>query len=186
MMIYFLAGIAKSGKSFIAQDILTKYHMRVISTDWIMMMLHHGNKDIKIDIHQSDISVSKFLEPYIEGLIESLIHSKKDILIEGVHIQPEFSYHLKMKYPNQIKSIFLGYKDADPSLKASQLREHANLIENPWYMHMNDKELMHLVIYMISESNKLCESCRNYHENYIEVNDIHHDKDYIIKSLINK
>jgi len=50
-MIYVLSGIAKSGKSLIADDIIKTYYMRVISTDLIMMMLHYGNDQLSIDIN---------------------------------------------------------------------------------------------------------------------------------------
>jgi hypothetical protein len=62
-MIYILTGIAKSGKSLIADDIIKTYSMRVISTDLIMMMLHNGNDQLSIDINKSDITVSHALKP---------------------------------------------------------------------------------------------------------------------------
>lgn len=76
-MIYILAGLAKSGKSLIAKKVLETKHIQVLSTDWIMMMLYHGNPNLGIDAHKSDISVSRQLEPYLEGLIKALVSSKK-------------------------------------------------------------------------------------------------------------
>ena len=182
-MIYIIAGIAKSGKSIIARDILEKFHMQVISTDWIMMMLFHGNKELNIDVNKSDSSVSKSLEPYLEGLIISLVHSQNNYLIEGVHIKPRFIDKLMVKYPNQIKCVFLGYKDLDPVTKCNQLKKHANQIDNPWYQNLSDHELLHLTHYLQKESARLYQECIEFNKVYIEVRDIIEDKKQILSAL---
>jgi hypothetical protein len=183
-MIYILSGIAKSGKSLIAADIIKTHYMRVISTDLIMMMLHYGNDQLSIDVNNSDITVSHALRPYLLGMIKSLSGLKKDYLVEGVHIQPDFAYELIQAFPNKIKCVFLGYKDADPILKARELRRHIKDIDNPWYETMNDKELLELTTYMIRESEKLYHECLKYQLRYIEVNDIMKDKLNIMHVLL--
>jgi hypothetical protein len=183
-MIYILSGIAKSGKSLIADDIIKTHHMRVISTDLIMMMLHYGNDQLSIDINKSDITVSHALKPYLYGTIKSLSGLKKNYLIEGVHIQPDFAYELTQAFPNKIKCVFLGYKDADPILKAKELRGHIKDIDNPWYELMSDTELLELTTYMIRESEKLYHECLKYQLRYIEVTDIMKDKPNIIIDLL--
>jgi hypothetical protein len=158
--------------------------MQVISTDSIMMMLHYSNKDLKIDVNQSDSTVSRALEPYLEGLITSLSNSKKNSLIEGVHIQPEFADHMMTKFPNKIQCVFLGYKEINPKIKLKQLKEHADMIDNPWYIHMKDDELLHLTTYLQKESELLFTACQKFSKTYIEVKDIMKDKNEIIKTLL--
>lgn len=182
-MIYILSGIAKSGKSLIADEIIKTYPMRVISTDLIMMMLHYGNDQLSIDINKSDITVSHALKPYLYGMIKSLSGLKRNYLIEGVHIQPDFAYELSQAFPDKIKCVFLGYKDADPIIKANELRRHINDLDNPWYASMSDIELLELTTYMIRESEKCYHECLKYQMNYIEVTDIMKDKFNIITSL---
>lgn len=182
-MIYILAGMAKSGKSLVSKTILKTKQIQVISTDWIMMMLFHGNKDLNLDINRSDISVSRQLEPYIEGLIESLSVSKKDFLIEGVHIQPEFGKKLSERFPNKLRAVYLGYKDLDPKVKASELRAHVESIDNPWYRHMGETELLKLTKYLQKESEKLYQSCQTHQQTYIEVQNILEDELEILKIL---
>ena len=182
-LIYILSGIAKSGKSLIADEIIKTYPMRVISTDLIMMMLHYGNDQLSIDINKSDITVSHALKPYLFGMIKSLSGLKRNYLIEGVHIQPDFAYELSQAFPDKIKCVFLGYKDADPIIKANELRRRINDLDNPWYASMSDIELLELTTYMIRESDKLYQECLKYQLNYIEVIDIMKDKPNIIKNL---
>lgn len=183
-MIYILAGIAKSGKSLIANEILKTYQIRIISTDWIMMMLHYGNKDLNIDINRSDKSVSHMIEPYMEGLIKSLIGFKKDVLIEGVHIQPEFASVLQNRYPGLIHIVFLGYKNINPDIKKQELKINAKFIDNPWYINYNEEELSKLIHYLIKESDDLEKTCIKFKQTYIEVHNIINDKVNIINVLI--
>ena len=182
-MIYILSGIAKSGKSIIAKDVLKTHHMYVISTDWIMMMLYYGNKDLTIDIKKSDATVSAFLRPYIEGLITSLADSKMDYLIEGVHVEPAMVEKLMKRFPNKIRAIFLGYQEIDPKVKAQQLKAHINMIDNPWYNHMDEEELNHLTHYLKKESQKLYDACILHHQIYIDVLDIKTEMTNIINTL---
>ena len=41
----------------------------------------------------------------------TLIENKVDYLLEGVHFNPDFSRRLIEKYPNDIRIVYLGYKD---------------------------------------------------------------------------
>jgi hypothetical protein len=183
-MIYIIAGIAKSGKSIVAHDMLKFYHIHVISTDWIMMMLYNSNQQINIDVNLSDASVSASLEPYIAGLIQSYIDTKSDFVIEGVHVQPEFAKKLLEKYPDKLKVVFLGYKDMDPHVKCIELKTYAHQISNPWYIHKNDQELLHLTTYLQKESEKLYNTCVKFNQTYFEINDIMTDKKAIIQALM--
>ena len=185
-MIYILAGIAKSGKSLIAKEVMRRYQMEVIATDRIMMMLHYGNKDLKIDVTRSDQSVSRMLEPYIAGLITSLSSQQRDVLIEGVHMQPEFAKQLQDKYPNKLKIIFLGYKDVEPNIKAQELLDHAQLIDNPWYVDYDKDAYTKLINYLINESHRLYKDCMTYKQQYIEVYSVSDQMDEIIHVLLNK
>lgn len=183
-MIYILTGIAKSGKSIVSKSILSDYHIPVISTDQIMMMVHYGNPELKLDTNASDNTVSKTLEPYLMGLIKSLSSSKKDTLIEGVHFRAEFVYSLQKRFPNQISAIYLGYKNQTADQKAKELSEHKQLTDNCWYCHMNEQQLHDLAAYMIKESQRIYTECQQFHQTYIEVDDIIKQKETIISQLM--
>lgn len=183
-MIYILAGIAKSGKSIVSQSILKSYQIPVISTDQIMMMLHYGNPELKLDINASDDTVSRKLEPYLYGLIKSLTSSKKDTLIEGVHFRAEFVHQLQKQFPNQIRPVFLGYQDQQPQNKANELDLNRRLTDNCWYDHMNKEQLLNLARYMIQESKRIFNECQIYSQTYIEIFDIIKQKDSIIIELM--
>jgi hypothetical protein len=183
-MIYILTGIAKSGKSIISKSILKHHPIPVISTDQIMMMVHYGNPELKLDINASDDSVSKKLEPYLYGLIKSLSSSKRDTLIEGVHFRASFVNKLQSEFPKMIRAVYLGYKDIRPEVKARELDLHRHLTDNCWYGSMNSQELLALSTYMIQESQRIYNACLVYGQHYIEVYDIIKQTDEIIGALM--
>lgn len=171
-MIYILTGVAKSGKTLVSRKLSKQFHLQLIQTDHIMMMLHKGNSKLGINIHASDSTVSLFLEPYLLGLIETIIHQKNNFLIEGVHFLPSFAKRLIDLYPNQIRVLYLIYENINPHDKALELKKHAKDMENPWFNEMTMDELNELCSYLTKESKRIRIACENYKIDYIEVDDI--------------
>jgi 2-phosphoglycerate kinase len=185
-MIYVLTGIAKSGKTKVAREIVKRKSIPLFSTDYIMMMLSKGNKDLDIDIDASDSSVAKDLEPYIYGMISTMIENKVDYLLEGVHFNPDFSRRLIEKYPNDIRIVYLGYKDKNFKDKAKELLLYKNEIENPWFLSFKGEKLFELMEYMVNESQRVYELCIQFDLEYIEVRNIVDQMDEIMKTLFDK
>lgn len=183
-MVYILTGVAKSGKTYVAKKLSRQFHLQLIQTDHIMMMLHKGNKKLGLNIHASDSSVSLFLEPYILGLIETIIHQKGDYLIEGVHFLPSFARRLVDLYPNKVRILFLIYERIDPKEKAIELMNHLQEMENPWFKEMTMDELINLCRYLINESKRIRLDCENHQVNYLEIDDITQKVDLIIDQLL--
>lgn len=185
-VIYIISGVAKSGKTLIAKEITNRYQIPYFSTDYIMMMLFHGNKNLNIDIDASDSTVSNQLEPYLFGLISTMIENKVDYLLEGVHFNPDFSSKLYRKFKNDIRIVYLGYKEVSASKKIEELFKYQDQIENKWYSHFDDKKMRELIEYLISESKRIASSCRDLNLHYIEVSDLNHQKEDVIAMIINK
>lgn len=183
-MIYILTGIAKSGKTLLSQEILAKHNISVFSTDYIMMMLYHGNVDLNIDINASDRTVSNKLEPYIYGMIKTMIDNKDTNLIEGVHFNPTFSKKLLNEFKKDIKIVYLGYKDIPLNLKIQELYKHQNTMNNPWLFNHNGESVEDIVSYMIEESGKLYKECEELGLTYIDIFNINEQKDEIIEMLM--
>lgn len=182
-MIYILTGVAKSGKSLVTKHIIEEKRLPVIQTDHIMMMLYKGNPKLGLDIHASDSSVARFLEPYMEALIETMIENKRDYVIEGVHFLTSFSHRLMMRYPKDIRIVYLVYATVDPIKKAHELLEHAHDMENPWFLSMKGDAFHHLVKYLVDESQRLEKECKDYSIPLIEITHIKQQIDEIIHQL---
>lgn len=185
-MIYILTGMAKTGKSILAKELSKQTGFSIIPTDYIMMMFHKTDRTLGVDVTDSDPSVSKALEPYLMSLIETMIENKDDYIIEGVHFLPTFSKKLMSCYPNDIKILYLGYKDWSPIRKKEDLILHKKNTKNCWYGHYNDQELFILSEYLVKESIKLYQEVIKFELNYIEVTHIIDQIPKIIEDLLNK
>lgn len=185
-MIYIVSGVAKSGKTLVSKEITKRYHIPYFSTDYLMMMLFQGNKDLNIDIHASDSTVSKQLEPYLLGLITTMIQNKVDYLLEGVHFNPDFGSMLIKKFPDDITIIYLGYQFTSSIDKFNELIKYQDSIENKWYSHYDKAEMQNLLDYLISESKRIASSCLEYNLRYIEVKDMGEQLDSIIDQVMIK
>jgi len=172
IMIYILTGIAKSGKSLVANRLIQKYSLPTFSTDYIMMMLVRGNKTLGIDPDGEDEIVANQLRPYINGLIQTMVENKVDYFIEGVHFNPDFARELLDKYPNDIKVLYLGYKDVHVEDKINELERFKESNDNPWYKNFTKEEMNTLIEYMIKESERVYQSCLLLNIDYLEISNI--------------
>jgi len=183
-MIYILSGVAKSGKTLLSTEIRKRYNLSVFSTDYIMMMLHKGNQDLNIDIYASDSTVSKMIEPYVFGMIETMVQNKESYLIEGVHFNTDFSQRLLEKFEDNIRLLYIGYKDISIEDKVNELNIYKETMNNPWIFDHQGESVENIVEYLISESNRIFKECSARRLDYIDVYNINEQKDSIIDKLI--
>ena len=80
------------------------------------------------------------IEPYVYGMIETMVQNEADYLIEGVHFNPDFSNQLLREFPNDIRIVYLGYKDTSSNLKLIELNKYKNTLENVWYSSFSNDE----------------------------------------------
>lgn len=182
-MIYILAGIAKSGKTTIAKEFIKRYNIPYFSTDYIMMMLSRGNSSLNVDPEATDSVVAKQIQPYVYGMIKTMIENKVDYLLEGVHFNPDFSVELLKEYPNHVRVVYLGYKDTTVKLKIMELNKYINTLENVWYSSFSNEKMIELVSHLILESEKLYDLCEELKLKYIEVYDLNSQIDTILQYL---
>ena len=182
-MVYVLSGVAKAGKTFVARRILKERAISVFSTDHLMMSLAKGDPERRVDPDADDKVVSKQLEPYLLGMIGTMIENGVDQIIEGVHFLPEFAARLRERYPDRIRFVFLGYRLADPDGKMREILTHAKDTENAWFLSYSPREMRKLVGYLIDESERIKLECELYGLTYLEIDDIVRDADEIMKKL---
>lgn len=183
-MIYILSGIAKAGKTLLSNEINKKYNLSVFSTDYIMMMLHKGNKDLNIDIYASDSAVSKKIEPYVYGMIETMIKNDVSYLIEGVHFNTDFSQRLVKEFGHKIKVLYIGYKEVSIEDKVKEIYKYKEVMDNPWLFDHQGEAVEDIVGYLIAESKRIHLECIANRLDYIDIYDINEQKEEIIKKLM--
>ena len=185
-MIYILSGIAKAGKTLLSAEILEKHKISHFSTDYIMMMLARGNSKLSIDVNASDSTVAKSIEPYVYGMIKTMIENKDTYLIEGVHFTTDFSRKLLDEFKDDIRIIYLGYKDISKEDKIKEVKKYKHLMNNPWLFDFPLMPLEEIIEYMIGESKRIYDECQEHNLEYIDVYDINKQKNDIISMLLHK
>lgn len=183
-MIYILTGIAKSGKSLIVKEIESRMSIPVISTDQIMMDIHDRELLVDLDIYASDRTVAHKLEPFIQSSIEQHIKDNNTVIYEGVHFNCPFARTLLDRYPNDIRMLYLGYKEIDVTTKTQELYQYKHLIDNDWIFHHQGQKVEDIVAYMIEESKRVYQECLTYHLPYIDIYDINKQMNEIITYLL--
>lgn len=183
-MIYILSGVAKSGKTFIANKILKEYQISSFSTDYLMMTLARANESLGIDPDGDDALVADQLEPYLYMMIKTMIENQKNYLIEGVHFNPPFAEKLLQEFTGNVKFVYLGYANIDPLKKINELKMFENQLENRWYSHYTDKQMIELIQYMKLVSDHLKSESKKRDIIYFEVDNIELQADEIIRKLL--
>ena len=183
-MIYILSGMAKSGKSLIAKEILRLHQIPYFSTDYLMMSLALANPSLGVDYHDDDQVVARALEPYLHAMIKVMVQNKLVYLLEGVHFNPDFSARLRKEFPDDVSILYLGYASAVVADKVNELRKYAPIMENCWFQTFNDEQMNKLVEFMIMDSKRVRKSCNELSLPYMEVTNITLQMDRIVRELI--
>lgn len=185
-MIYILGGIAKSGKSLVSSIIVKEKQISVLSTDYIMMMLFRGNDSLNINIHASDHTVGTTLEPYLYGLIKTMVENDETYLLEGVHFTTSFARKLQEEFKDNVTILYLGYKDVSIQQKVEELNRNRSKLNNDWIFTESDTPIETITAYLINQSKKLHKSCLQNNLEYIDIYDINTQMDDVISTLIKK
>lgn len=185
-MLYILSGIAKSGKSTVAQWVLTDRNIANFSTDYLMMALAKGNPLCGVDERADDKVVARTLEPYLLVMIQTIIHSKQDYLIEGVHFNPDFAAKLIATYPFDISFLYLGYAQVTAERKRKELEHYRKVVPTVWYKDYGEEEMVKLVEYMIEESKTLEKKALHYRIPFLNIDDLPAQKELIYRLLFGR
>jgi hypothetical protein len=184
-MIYILTGVAKAGKTLVSNEILKRHNISVFSTDYIMMMLAKGNKDLNIDTYASDSTVARMIEPYVYGMIETMVENNAIHVIEGVHFNTDFSRRMIDEFGDKVKILYLGYKDVTAKYKIDELYKYRDEMNNPWIFNHPGESVEDIVKYLINESKRIHNECLSLGLTYIEVYNINIQLDGIIQTFLN-
>ncbi len=183
-MIYILTGVAKSGKTYIANKIVNKFHIPYFSTDYLMMSLSLSTIDTGVHHEEDDKIVARQLEPFLYPMIRAMVENKINYLIEGVHFNPLFAKKLLNDFEGKIQVVYLGYTMSDTKAKVSEIRSHINSFENPWFKDFSDTEMNKVIQYLIDVSKTIQNEVKLLQIPYIEVYNIEEQSSEIISKLI--
>lgn len=183
-MIFLIGGIAKSGKSFVARRMTVQTGIPHFSTDYLMMSLSRGNPGLGVDPEASDEVVSRVLEPYLDGMVQTMAENGIDYILEGVHLTPEAATRWESRFPGKIRSVFLGYRTVSPLDKWREFQLHAKDVENDWLSAYPPDRRNETLRFLVLDSEILYRKAEETGHRYVEIDDIARQADEIIRFLL--
>lgn len=159
-MIYLIGGSPKCGKTTLAKELSKILGVSWLATDSLQcVVMPYMTEDEKVlkfptitqrgkdnDDKYSKYSTTEIIEAYkvqaktvreaIEIFIDCELADGNDHIIEGYHIEPEFVAGLNLKYPNQIKSVFLTKQDKEKVIQDIK----KSTTPNDWILTRTHKE----------------------------------------------
>ena len=105
-MIILITGDTHTGKTFLAQKLLEKYHYPYLSIDHLKMGLIRSH-NTKLTPCDSDEKLTEYLWPIVVEMIKTAIENKQNLIVEGVYIPVNYKDNFTEEYLQNIKYLQL-------------------------------------------------------------------------------
>lgn len=152
-MIILITGASHTGKTLLAQKLLTKYQYPYLSVDLLKMGLIRSENTNLTPEDDSELEV--YLWPIVREMIKTAIENKQNLVVEGCYIpfswKEDFSkeylneiyYHCLVMSENYIKEHFLDIKkyadEIEQRVDDTWCTINAVLEDNAHYLEMCKK-----------------------------------------------
>jgi 2-phosphoglycerate kinase len=188
-MVYLIGGAPRVGKSLAAKALAETINTTIVSTDDLIervaSTLSEEEKTKKIpwqgffgDASKNSLTpqervglqeiCARSLEPEIDRLIEETTKSARSIIIEGVHLLPDYVKKLIQKYgADTIRSVFVGSDDIKRVLDGFE----RNTNPNDWLKNAGADVRRQVAEYVVAQSKRIKEMATQAALTYVERTD---------------
>jgi hypothetical protein len=157
-MLFLVSGASRSGKTLIAKKILADKRIPYLSLDWLMMGFNNGIPEYGIHHLLWPNEIAEKMEPFLLGMIDSMLINGMDYVIEGEAMLPRTVADLVEKHPDKIKAVFVGYTEINAKGKVALVKQHGDG-ENDWLTNESDEYIRDHVENMIAYSKMIKNEC---------------------------
>lgn len=167
-MIILITGDTHTGKTFLAQKLLEKYHYPYLSIDHLKMGLIRSH-NTKLTPCDSDEKLTEYLWPIVVEMIKTAIENKQNLIVEGVYIPVNYKDNFTDEYLQNIKYYCLIFSKEYIENYYEDIIKYSNVIESRLDNQLDKQELIESNIQRLKE-------CIKYNNEYILI-----DKKYNIE-----
>lgn len=167
-MIYFISGASRSGKSIVGNRFAKRHQLSILPIDSLMMSFMSAFPDIGIHHELWPHEIAEKLWPFLEAMVDFMIHNDMDYVFEGEALLPKDLHNLKKKYPGMIRGCFLGFKDMMLDAKVEAVVNNPSH-ENDWLVDKPNDYIRSHIQNMKTYSKTISDSCNTYGLPYIEM-----------------
>lgn len=157
-MLYLISGASRAGKTIIAKKISVQNGISYFSLDWLVMGFTNGLREYGIHDKLFPDEIAEKSWSFLKAMLESMIWSEVDYIIEGEAILPELIIELLKKHPNQLKICFVGYTDVNINEKVKNVKGFSDK-KKDWLSDKSDAYIIDHVKNMVAHSIKIKKSC---------------------------
>ena len=126
-MIILITGASHTGKTVLAQRLLSLYHYPYFSIDHLKMgLIRSGNTDLT---PCDDDRLTTYLWPIVREMVKTAIENKQDLIVEGCYIPYNWRDDFAEEYLNDIRFICLAFTDNYIGNNFGKIVEHASDVE---------------------------------------------------------
>ena len=164
-MIYIISGTSRSGKTLIAEKMMKHSDIPYLSLDWLIMGFTNGIPEYGIHDKLWPNEIAEKFWSFLKAMLENLIWSEIDYILEGEAVLPELISELQKKYPNSIKICFIGYTNVDINEKIKNVYYY-NYGKNDWLTNEPKHYVVQHINNMIAYSNRIKNGCEKFDIKY--------------------
>jgi hypothetical protein len=165
-----VSGTSRSGKTIIAKNILQQEKIPYMSLDWLVMGFTNGIPKYGIHDKLFPDEIAKKFWNFLEAMLENMIWSQTNYVIEGEAILPKLISTLLKKHPDKIRICFVGYTQIDIDKKVSDIRKYSDG-KGDWLISEPDDYIYSHIENMLSYSKKIQESCAKSNIRYFDTSE---------------
>lgn len=168
-MIYLISGTSRSGKTLVAKKIMQQYQIPYLSLDWLVMGFTKGIPEYGIHDKLWPNEIAEKFWDFLKAMLENMIWSETDYIIEGEAMLPELINELLKKYPDRIKVCFVGYSNVDVKEKAKDVYNYS--YGNDWLTNKSNDYVESHISNMIAYSKMIKKSCEKHGIKYFDTSE---------------
>lgn len=128
-MVILITGASHSGKTYLAQKLLERYHFPCLSIDHLKMGLIRSGQTLLTPMSDDD-DLTSYLWPIVVEMIKTAIENDQNLIVEGCYIPFDWSDSLEKSYLDRIRFLCLVMTRRYIENHFAQIKAKASIIEN--------------------------------------------------------
>jgi hypothetical protein len=134
-VLYLIGGVARSGKSSLAEQIRIRRGVAWFPLDALKMGLFLGAPQLGVHPEHDDLETADRMWPIVRGLIENLQFDGRPYVVEGVNLRPETVAEFIAETDEPVAACFLGYPSITVGEKERDVARYTGA-PNDWLNRM--------------------------------------------------
>lgn len=127
-MVILIMGASHTGKTALAQKLLSKYGYPYLSVDHLKMgLIRSGNTELT---PTDDDKLTEYLWPITREIIKTVVENNQNLIIEGCYFPPSWQKDLPREHLRNIKHTVIVMSENYIRTNFDAIKQHARVIEN--------------------------------------------------------